>query len=82
MSIETVLCDQACGASLFKFADVSTCPDCSLRLARAAMAAQDKAAQWDAAMAWLDGLPVKYPLNSYDSLVDRLDDLWRQLWDS
>lgn len=81
MSIETVECDQGCGAHLFKFADVTRCNECTVRLDRAAMPDAEKAAQWDEAMTWLDRRPLPYPLNAHDSIDRRLDDLWRQVWD-
>lgn len=71
--IETIPCDQGCGASMFTFADITTCPDCQLRLDRAQMSSNEKAAQWDEAMSWLDRVQLRYPLNSRDTLERRLD---------
>lgn len=77
--IETVQCDQGCGTQLFKFANVSTCPDCRVTMERAALSDADKAAQWDAAMVWLDRAQVRYPLRPGETLQQRLVDLWRQV---
>lgn len=81
MSVKIVPCDQGCGAQLFAFAGTPhRCHECSLLLSRETIPDGTKAAEWNAAMEWLDGHQAPHFGSNGDlSLKQRLDELWRQL---